>query len=365
MAIRILIFAVAVSLMFSCSRNIHPVGKGTRVVVYPPPPDTTRIQFLKKISHSGDVAGKQGWFRRFILGSDEIRTIGKPYGVTVHKGKIYICDTFKRGLDIIDLEKNTFNEFVPAGPGALKLPLNCFVDERGFLFVADADRKQIVVFDPDGEYYSSFGDKENFKPTDIVILNDTIWVVNLAGHQINAYNNDSGFTLIQKFPSVHTDSTGYLFSPTNLVVTNEYVYVTDFGDFKIKKYSHQGKLRDTVGSYGENLGQFARPKGIAVDHASNLYVVDAGFENTQVFNKNGKLLMFFGGNYQGPGDMWLPAKVTIDYDNVQYFEKYVDPKYTMKYLILVTNQFGPDKLNIYGYIESVTPEQKEFISKKE
>lgn len=353
---RIILFTLAVSLLFSCSKKINPGGKASGAVFYPSPPDTTRIQFLTKVSTSSDVAGKRGGFRRFILGADEVRTIGKPYGVTVNKGKIYICDTFKRGLDIIDLEKNTFTEFIPTGQGALKIPLNCFIDTKGYLFVADADRKQIVVFTPEGDYYSSFGEKENFKPTDVFIFNDKIWVVNMTGHQVNVYNNDPSYTLLTKFPTVQSGNPGYLYSPTNIFISDDNVYVTDFGDFKIKKYSHEGSIVDTVGSYGENLGQFTRPKGIAVDRGSNLYVVDAGFENTQIFDRNGKLLMFFGGNYKGPGDMWLPAKVTIDYDNLQYFKKYVDPAFNLKYLILVTNQFGPDKLNIYGYVEKVEPE---------
>ena len=97
--------------------------------------------------------------------------------------------------------------------------------------------------------------------------------------------------------------------------------------------------------------QMVRPKGIAVDRESNLYVVDAGIENTQIFNKEGKLLMYFGGTYEGPGGMWLPAKITIDYYNMKYFQKYVDPDFVLKYLILVTNQFGPDKLNVYGRVD--------------
>ena len=114
----------------------------------------------------------------------------------------------------------------------------------------------------------------------------------------------------------------------------------------------------SVGSYGRGLGEFVRPKGIAVDRESNLFVVDAGFENAQIFNKEGKLLMFFGGNYKGPGDMWLPAKVALDYDNLKYFQKYVDAAFKLKYLIFVTNQFGPDKLSIYGAVESLKVGQK-------
>lgn len=351
MYLKISLFVIAVSILFGCSKSISPGGIAPKSIFYPSPPDTARLQFLKKISNSGDVIGKERWFKRFILGSDEVKHIGKPYGVTVHNKKIYICDTFKRGLDIIDLEKNSFSEFIPSGQGALKLPLNCFVDDKGYLFVADADRKQIVVYTPELDYFYSFGDLENFKPTDVFIADNKIWVVNILGHQVHVYNNDHSFSLVKKFPSPQKDSTGYLFSPTNMFISDSIAYVTDFGDFKIKRYTHDGVFIDAVGTYGENLGQFTRPKGIAVDKQSNLYVVDAGFENTQIFDKDGKLLMFFGGNYKGPGDLWLPAKVTIDYEHTKYFEQYVDKGFKLIYLILVTSQFGPDKLNVYGYVE--------------
>ena len=61
--------------------------------------------------------------------------------------------------------------------------------------------------------------------------------------------------------------------------------------------------------------------------------------------------MFFGGPYQAHGDMYMPAGVEVDYLNLSYFKKYVAPGYDLKYLVLVTNQFGPDKLSIYGRIE--------------
>ncbi|MFZ4550091.1 MAG: hypothetical protein ACOYN4_21765, partial [Bacteroidales bacterium] len=126
----------------------------------------------------------------------------------------------------------------------------------------------------------------------------------------------------------------------------------------IKIFSYEGEFIRSVGSYGQGIGQFSRPKGIAVDRDSNLYVVDAGFENTQIFSSEGKLLMFFGGNYKGPGDMWLPAKVTLDYDNLKYFEKFVDPSFNLKYLVFVSNQFGPDKISIYGAVEAAKAGQK-------
>jgi hypothetical protein len=58
-----------------------------------------------------------------------------------------------------------------------------------------------------------------------------------------------------------------------------------------------------------------------------MYVVDAAFENVQLFNPQGELMLFFGGPYEGPGYMWLPAKVVIDYDHPDYFRQYVDPRF--------------------------------------
>ncbi|MCL5991339.1 MAG: hypothetical protein M1419_04480, partial [Bacteroidetes bacterium] len=65
----------------------------------------------------------------------------------------------------------------------------------------------------------------------------------------------------------------------------------------------------------------------------------------------GQVLMFFGGSYKGEGYMYMPAKVAIDYENLDYFRDYVDPAFDLKFLIFVTNQFGPDKITIYGFVE--------------
>lgn len=328
---------------------MHIMSSAESIVIYPPPPDTTRIQFLTSISNSLDITGKRSAFGRFILGEFQELSIVKPYGITVHNSKIYICDTGLDAIEIIDLQNNTFEYFTPTGRGQLIKPVNCHVDENGFLYVADGNRRQVVIFNAEGEYVNSIGEAEDFKPTDVFVKGDKIWVVNFVNNKIHVYNKDT-YELLYTLPESETGNEDYLYSPTNIYVTDEKVYVSDFGDFKIKIYTLEGDFIMSVGSYGDKIGQFVRPKGIAVDKESNLYVVDAGFENTQIFNKDGNLLMFFGGPYQKPGDMWLPAKVTIDYDNIKYFQNYVDNSFELKYLIFVTNQYGPDKINVYGRV---------------
>jgi DNA-binding beta-propeller fold protein YncE len=340
-------------ILVSCSRGYIKSTTPAEPVIYPPPPDTTRVQYLTSISTSTDVTGKQTAFNKFIFGEEVPKPIVKPYGVTVYKSKVYICDSGQAGIVVIDFPERSFNCLIPSGRGQLQLPLNCAVDEKGFLFVADGKRRQIVVFDGDGKYVTEFGELvESFKPTDIAIFKDKIYVVSVKDQRILVYDK-STYRLLKYFPEMEPGDEGYLYQPTNLFVDQRGIYVSDMGDNKIKVYSPEGNFLRSVGESGALSGQLSRPKGISLDTNSNLFVVDAAFENVQIYNREGKVLMFFGGPYSKPGDMWLPADVTISYSCLEYFRKYVDDDFNLKYIIFVTNQYGPDKLGVYGFVEPV------------
>jgi DNA-binding beta-propeller fold protein YncE len=70
-----------------------------------------------------------------------------------------------------------------------------------------------------------------------------------------------------------------------------------------------------IGKKGDLPGYFSQPKGLAVDSADHLYVVDSQFEAVQIFDSDGNLLLDFGAEGQGPGEFWLPAGIFIDQSN--------------------------------------------------
>ncbi|MFC2082224.1 6-bladed beta-propeller [Bacteroidota bacterium] len=336
-------------LFVSCSTNITKQTPN-EVVIFPSPPDPARIQYLTKFSSSLDITGKRSSLMDYVAGEEKGDPVIKPYGIKVHKGKIYICDTILRGLEIIDLENKSFRYFQPKGFGTIKKPINVEVDDKGNIFVADSERREIIVFDNQLNFKTSFGNPDKLKPTDVFYYKNKLWVSNIATHQIEVYSAEN-YDHLYDIPEYDTEDEGFLNSPVNIFLQNDTLYVCDFGAAKVKLFTMDGTFIRSVGSYGRNLGQFVRPKGIAVDRDNLLYVVDAAFENIQMFNSSGNLLMFFGGTYKGPGYMWLPAKVTIDYDNLEYFEQYVNERFDLKYLIFVTNQYGPDKISVYGFID--------------
>ena len=336
-------------LLISCSKKTVPARS---LVIYPAPPDSTRIQYLTSFSTSIDISGKRSSLKSSVIGEEQVLELRKPYGLATSPGKIYVCEPGSGAIAVVDLGKKKFTLFTPDGKGKLRMPVNCCTDEEGRLYVADAERGDVVVFDKNLQYLTSLANPfpgRDFKPLDVCVTADKIWVTNSKGAAVCTYNKtDYAFSTIiaDSLPS----ETKLFYNPINITAGAGKVFVTDFGDFKIKVFDESGQFLYDIGQYGKAPGQFVRPKGLAVDKDQVLFVVDAGFENVQLFNEQGKLLMYFGGPYKTQGDMWLPAKVHIDYSNLAYYKKWVSKEYELRYLIFVTNQYGPDKVSVYGAV---------------
>lgn len=336
------------SFFINCSPKLMPKEKEPFRMFYPKPPDTARLQYLTKFDSDQDFGKKQSSFSSSILGKQAVLGISKPYGVEIKNGKIYVCD-LSGGIVIIDLAKEKFNFFKPAGIGSIQIPVNMSIDEEGNFYIVDIKGKNIKVFNAQGNYLAAIGINKLKKPSDVFVKNNKIFVCDSDNNRINVYSKANN-KLLYHFPKTEPKSESWLYTPTNIFVSESEVYVSDMGASNIKIYSHDGEYKRKVGSHGINAGNFARTKGISVDKEGNLYVVDGAFQNVQIFNNNGELLMFFGKNNGLIGSMILPTSITVDYDNMEYFQKYVDSKYTLKYLVLVANQYG-NKINVYGRIE--------------
>jgi len=60
------------------------------------------------------------------------------------------------------------------------------------------------------------------------------------------------------------------------------------------------------------------PKGVAVDRDNVIYVVDALFDNIQLFSADGEFLLTLGRRGTEPGEFWLPSGLFIDQNNKLY-----------------------------------------------
>jgi DNA-binding beta-propeller fold protein YncE len=319
---------------------------------YPPPPELPRLQWLTAFTGAWDVEQEKSGFDKFVTGEGaDRRRLDKPYGVALYDGKIYVCDT-NRTVMVFDLKKRTFGPLEGAkGAGKLVQPLNVSIDKAGNKYVTDPVRGQVVVFDKNDLYVKAFGSSGGWKPVDAAVLGDSLYVADIKNGAVVVFDMNTG-QIVKKIGRTG-NPTENLYMPTNITFDSKGVlYISDTGRFEILKYDRDGHYLGSIGKLGTTPGTFARPKGVATDRENRLYVVDASFDNVQIFAPEGNVLLWFGQFGKtglDPGNFYLPAQVAIDYDNVQYFEKYADPKFEIEYLVLVTSQFGDNMVNVFGY----------------
>lgn len=347
-----LVLAMGIALLgAACGRTVQ---KPDQPVFFPRAPELPRVQFLASFRGRKDLEG-QSAFNRFVVGEKQDFRIDKPYGIGIHDGKIYVCDTNATVL-VFNFKDDTFGVLKGAvGPGKLNQPINISITADGTKYVSDPVRGQVVAYDRNDEYVRAYGSPGNWRPVDAVAYDDRLYVADGKNGVVKVFGVENGNvvrTIGDK--GLPTDR---LSRPTNLAFDREgYLYVTDVARFQVVKYDRDGHMKATIGWLGDNLGHFARPKGIALDREDRLLAVDASFNNVQVFNKNGRLLMFFGQGGDKPGDLMLPAKIAVDYDNIKYFEPYLAPGFEPEYLILVTNQFGSHPVSVFAYGKEVGKE---------
>jgi len=317
---------------------------------FPPAPDEPRVQFLAAFSSDLEL-GRSPNFTDFITGRPSgASPLVKPYGMALKDGKLYVCDTMASGIQVFDLARRRSRYFAPRGEGRLQTPINISIDADGTRYVADTGRNQVLIYSKDDGYVGAMGTTGEMKPTAVAITPDQLYVADVKGHSVRVYNKaDRQFLFtIPKDPKADK---GRLFSPTNLAIDQQgRLLVSDLGAFAVQVYDLEGNYQRTIGQQGVAPGLFARPKGVAVDREGRAYVVDAATQVVQLFDLEGRLLMYFGQAASSTeGELYLPAAVKVDYDNVSLFQKKAAPGFKIEYLIWVTSQFGAHKVSLYGF----------------
>jgi DNA-binding beta-propeller fold protein YncE len=319
-------------------------------IFYPPAPNLPRLQYLTRYSSAYDVSAGDSKFRDFVFGGEdkEEQVVQKPYGVAIHEGAIYVVDTRGAGYVVFDVANGKWRSVTGKGDGAMKKPINIAIDDDGTRYITDTEREVVIVFDNKDRFLRTLGAPGQFKPADVAIAGDRLYVSDVEHQMIHVLDKVSGETLF----AFGEDGIGegQLAHPTGLAIGPDgSVYVSEMTNFRIQQFTADGEFVRTFGSVGTGFGQFARPKGIAVDREGRVYVVDSAFQNVQIFDAAANVLMFFGGPSDQRDSFSLPTAVKIDYDNVEYFRQYADPDFEIEYLVLVANQMGLNKVAVFGF----------------
>jgi len=290
--------------------------------VWPAPPEQARIRYLgslktrkpggdtQKLSVSDILLGKKQ------QGSETVLT--SPYGVHSNsKGKVFVTDTGNTGLVVFDLKQNSVAYWGKSGPGFLQKALGVTSDAQGNVYVSDIFDKRIVVFDKDGNYRNAFGGKDILStPSGLAFNNSTqqLYVVDAKKNQVLVFNKQGKleFTIGEQ-----GNEPGKFSFPTNISLNaeNSLLFVADSMNFRVQVFKADGTFINTFGVNGNRPGDFSRLKGIGLDTQGHVYAVDAAFNNFQVLDQQGQLLLAVGRASVKADGFYLPTGLHVDRNN--------------------------------------------------
>jgi sugar lactone lactonase YvrE len=327
---------------------------------YPPLPQRPRIQFLRQLNSSQDVEAPVGSFRAFVLGKDSgerVIPIGRPYGLAMDQGKLYVCDSGSHRVAVLDFKNHRFETFGDKGQAKLRTPINICLGPNGEKYVCDTGLGAVVVFDRDNKLLHTFRREEGLKPSDVLWLDGELYVADLKANAVLVLDPKTG-RLVRQIGKAGKEP-GEFYFPTNLAVgPNGHLYVSDTMNARVQELDKSGKPIRTIGQRGMLIGDMVRPKGIAVDREGRLYVADAAPQTVQIYDTDSKLLFMLGapeGEVPDAGTLTLPAKVIISYEGIEYFSRYASPDFQVELLIFVSSQFAQSKVSVYGLGKYLKP----------
>jgi DNA-binding beta-propeller fold protein YncE len=295
-------------------------------LVWPPPPDIARIQYVTSVRGEEDInpttkKRKTSWMDRLAgvsLPAEQGKlALRKPYGIAVDsKGAIYVADPGQALIFVFDLANKKVSY---RGLQQVTTPAGLAIDDSDRLFVTDSTQHVVLCFKPDGSLEASFGGDKLVKPLGIAIdrENRYVYVADADLDKIFVFDADT-YRLIRSFGQ-RSDATlapGTFDRVSNLAVDGDSnLYVVDTFNDRIQVFDADGQFVRMFGKQGNIAGCFMRPKGIAIDGDGHVYVVDAEFNNVQVFDSDGRVLMFFGDRGDSPGRFTLASGIAIDQNN--------------------------------------------------
>ena len=333
-------------------------------VFYPPPPDVPRLQYLMTIKNAEEWQQRGSSFVDFVVGRNKTEEgeIRGPYGVALRDGKLYVCDLGFLRIHVIDLVNKRYS--VLGTPDQIKRPANIVIDADGTKYVADTGKQQVIVFNAQDQYVRAIGDPEKCAPISVAIKGDKLFVADAKGARIQVWTKNGEVT---RTISGKGNGPDQLQRPSGIALNSEgHLFVVDQEMGTVKEFDVDGKYIKSIGSPGDRPGFFARPKGIAVDSHNLMYVADAQWDKIQIFSPDGQLLLFFGEPGAKTYGLLTPTGLAIDATSLELFRKYAAPNFEPEYILVVTNQFGENKIVVFafGHSKAVPAETSETAAEK-
>lgn len=243
-----------------------------------------------------------------IEDAGNLGTLNQPADVFVNsKGNIYVSDTRRFRINCYDPKgKHLFSfgqktekiDLENPPEGTFTSPMPIFIDKQDQVWVGDNTNHDIQVFTADGKFIRRIRvdvgpDKAAFRPNGLVVLDDGRIVATDAGnHRLLVLDKDG--KILAETDHGGTGETEedklWMSFPAEVVMAadGKTVCVIDQMGARVQQFGLDCSWVRTFGKAGYGIGEFGRPKGIALGEDGRLWVSDGMANTIQVFTFEGE-----------------------------------------------------------------------------
>ena len=237
-------------------------------------------------------------------------------GVVDENGRILVTDVSRGAVFVFDQAKGLLDVWEYAeGFRRFSAPTGIALGPAGHVFVADADQKYVVVLDKDGNGVRVIGKGQLERPTGLAWDANAalLYVSDTQAHQVKVFDltGRQVRTIGQR-----GEGAGEFNFPTYLALDKGRLIVADTMNARVQLITLDDSAAPVIlGERGTKVGNFVRPKGVAVDSESNIYVVESYYDHLLIFDRQARFLLPIGGTGREAGAFYLPGGVWVDGEN--------------------------------------------------
>lgn len=310
--------------------DLRADGQRTSVVL-PAAPEVPRYRYLGELVGEANFARSDStktkavdlfkWLVGLFENNQPLTLVRPQHGVASDTGRVYVVDAGRGAILVFDPnppkdDKSDDGEgqlllWQSVGAGIrLTSPVALALAWDGDVVVSDVALGAVLRINPAGELVAVLGAEEIKRPTGLAFDRERalLYVADTLANEIKVY--DATGRMVKAIGTAGEDA-GQFNAPTHLAFANDHLYVSDTLNNRVQIFDTQGKRVDGFGERGLYVGNFTRPKGVAVD-AGIVYVVESYFGYLLAYNDQHELLIGINGNGLKGDKFILPSGVWTD-----------------------------------------------------
>lgn len=260
-----------------------------------------------------------------------IGTAGHVQAGSTDRARIYVVDTGNSRIVRIDEMAGTGWTAIGrrgSGVSEFRNPEGIFVERSGRVYVADTENHRVVRFDDMiGTGWRSLGRRgeearEFWNPAGVYVRAGRIYVADSENDRVVRMDDIVGtrWSTLGTPRKPPPGFTGGISIPFKLYPRGIFVdaagriYVLDaFNDRIVRFNDMSGRRRTSLGTSGEGVREFSEPTGIFVDAAGRIYVADSGNHRiVRMDDLSGAGWRSLGRQGSGMREFWYPRGIAVD-----------------------------------------------------